>query len=187
MFAMSTIKKSVYLGLLLLCVIVFMVYIALKMPFINSDQANTAPSQPEEEFSSLKTWIGEYSFSEYAPPNQNMFYLVTIHGERNNVFAQFSIDGFQRSERLTAKVSGDASSVDFEFLHYLPGNTWEPYEKGDILLSFKKSGSKLITSWGKLQPLLLENQEAGEYFQLLTKNVLAVAKIFGRSWPPPKH
>ena len=156
---------SVYLGVLLLCVIIFAFYITPKIPLINSDHANTLPSQPVEEFSSLETWIGEYSFSEYAPPNQNMFYLVTIYSEGNNFFAQFSIDGFQRIERLSAKVSGDSNSIYFEFLTYLPDNMLEPYEEGDILLSFKKTDSKLITSWEKLQPLLFENREAGEYFQ----------------------
>ena len=47
----------------------------------------------------------------------------------------------------------------------MPDNLYEPYEKGDILLSFIINNSgELITDWGKIQPMLLSNQEEGVYF-----------------------
>mgnify|MGYP007126058720 CR=1 FL=1 len=139
-----------------------------KIPFIATDNSITSSSQVAKDVPFLKTWLGEYSFSEYAPPNQNMFYLINIYFEDNNCFAEFSIDGFQRLERLSAKVSGDSNLIKFAFLTYLPDNMIELYKEGDILLSFKKTDSKLITYWEKLQPLLLENLEANEYFQLVS-------------------
>lgn len=164
-----TIKKlSVYLGVLIICVALFRFLKESEIAFINVNNTNNLASLPEEEFSSLATWLGEYSFSEYAPPNQNMFYSITVYCEGNNFFAQFSIDGFQRLERLLAKVSGDANSIEFEFLKYLPDNMLEIYEEGDVLLTLQKIDSKLITFWGKLQPLLLENRETGEYFWLIS-------------------
>ena len=60
--------------------------------------------------------------------------------------------------------------IKLEFLKYLPDNMFEPYKVGDILLSFKKEGSKLITNWGEIQPLIIENGKAGEYFELSSPN-----------------
>jgi len=79
------------------------------------------------------------------------------------------IDGYQTLERNLARVIGDENSIRFEFLDYLPENMYEPYKKGDILLQFKKENSKIITIWGKIGPLLLENRKPGVYFEKITK------------------
>ncbi|HOQ16069.1 MAG: hypothetical protein GX198_02925 [Epulopiscium sp.] len=53
---------------------------------------------------------------------------------------------------------------------YLPGNLYEPYERGDILLSFclytsvEKAG-EICTIWGEIQPILEENCKEGVCFQ----------------------
>lgn len=160
-----TIKRiAVYLVILMICGFLLVNFIQPKIMFKNIDSTNSLANLPMKEASSLETWVGEYSFSEYAPPDQNMFYSITIYYKDNNYFAKISIDGFQTLERLLAKVSGDVNFIKLKFQEYLPDNVFESYKKGDILISFEKRDSKLITNWGKIQPLLLENYKAGEYF-----------------------
>lgn len=146
-------------------------FIQSKTPSKNIDSTISLASPLIKEVSTLETWVGEYSFSEYAPPNQNMFYSITIYYEDNNYFAKISIDGFQTLERLLAKVSGDTNSIKLEFLEYLPDNIFEPYKQGEVLLSLEKRNFKLITHWGGIQPLVLKNEKEGEYFKLDSSSI----------------
>ena len=105
-------------------------------------------------------------FSEYAPPDENMGYEVSIYNEDSNYNAQINIDGFQTITRLQAKVIGDENSIKLVFEKYLPDNIFEPFNKGDLLLRFDKKKSKLTTFWGGLQPMLERNNESGKvYFE----------------------
>lgn len=157
-------KLPVYLGVLVvICILLF----AFRKTVAISNKTSATADLPMEESSPLATWLGEYSFAEYAPPDQNIFYSLTIYCEGDYFFGRFSIDGFQTMERLLAEVSGDADSIDLKFLRYLPDNVSEIYKEGDILLTLEKTGGKLITTWGKITPLLLDNREPGEYFQVL--------------------
>lgn len=158
-------KKNlpVYLGVLV--VISTLLFTFCKTVAI-SNKTSAPASLLMEESSPLATWLGEYSFAEYAPPGQNMFYSLTIYCEGDDFFGQLSIDGFQTMKRLLVKVSGDAGSIDLKFLRYLPDNISGIYKEGDILLTLEKTGGKLITTWGKIKPLLLENQAPGEYFRV---------------------
>lgn len=161
-----TIKRIAVCFVILITVGFFVVsFIQSKIQSKNTDSVISLANTPEKE-TSLETWVGEYSFSEYAPPDQNMFYLITIYYEDNNYFAKIGIDGFQRIKRLLAKVSGDTNSIKLEFLKYLPDNRFESYKQGDVLLAFEKRDSKLITYWGEITPLVLANKDAGEYFKL---------------------
>lgn len=110
---------------------------------------------------SLKSWVGVYTFSEFAPPNQNMFYALSIFSEDDKVYATITIDGFQVMARMRARVSGDASSIQLILDEYLPDNVLEPYAKGDVLFSLSKADSHLSTIWGKIQPILKENRSSG--------------------------
>lgn len=115
----------------------------------------------------MESWIGNYTFSEYAPPDQNMFYEFSIYKENDNYYAKINIDGFQTIKRLQAKVSGDENSIKLLFYKYLPENQFERYVEGDILLSFEKRNSNLYTEWGKIQPILKSNKKSGEvYFKV---------------------
>lgn len=98
-----------------------------------------------------------------------MNYLITIEDGDDDLFAYVKIDGFQTLLRMKAKVSIGDDEIILEFYeHYVDeeGNTsiWDVCSKGDILLSLKKQNDILITEWGKIQPLLLANEEAGQYF-----------------------
>lgn len=144
------------------------------------DDTISMTNNTTREPSELDTWVGNYSFSEYAPPNQNMFYSITIYFEGNDCFAEISINGFQTLERLLAKVSGDSNSIRFEFLKYLPDNVFEPYQEGNVLLIFEREESKLITYWGEIGPLLIDNRRAGEYFEQIFSAVENLKELQGK-------
>ncbi len=112
----------------------------------------------QQENVSLETWIGEYGFSEFAPPDQNMFYSLSIYKKDRSYYADLSIDGFQTTERLRAKVAGDGDIIQLIFMEYLPDNLYEPYSEGDILLSLERKDSQIYTQWGKIEPMLEENK-----------------------------
>jgi len=149
-------------------IICFFVIISLVEPKIFAP-FSTITNINSSENNSLENWIGDYFFSEFNPPFQNMFFSVSIYKENNSFLSKIFIDGYQTLERNLAQVVGDENSIRFEFLDYLPEKMYEPYKKGDILLQFKKENSKIITIWGKIGPLLLENRKPGVYFEKITK------------------
>jgi hypothetical protein len=119
--------------------------------------------------SSLESWIGDYTFSESATPNINMYYQISVYKNNNNYYAAINIDGFQTMARLLATVSGDNNSIKLIFNKYLPDNFLGSYNKGDILLSFQKNNSKLYTIWGEIQPILLSNNKSGGIYLKVMK------------------
>lgn len=117
--------------------------------------------------------IGNYTFSEYLPPNQNMVYSITIY-EDEGLYANISIDGFHTLKRLNAKVWNHRNEIMLVFHdNYTDedGNTTIPdiYTEGDILLKLKKQDGVIITEWEKLQPMIAKNQESGQYFIRVTE------------------
>ncbi|GMX64024.1 hypothetical protein Elgi_33670 [Paenibacillus elgii] len=138
-----------------------------------NDNVQHAPSgnKPEEvkttiASSPLESWVGEYEFSEYAPPDQNMFYRINIYKEGKSYYATIDIDGFQTMERLQAKVEGDGKAIKIIFDKYLPDNLGESYNPGDVLLRLEKTDSALNTFWEKIQPMLKVDGESGKtYFE----------------------
>lgn len=136
---------------------------------LNGPKLTTAYTKGNlNEVNSLESWVGNYSFSEYAPPNQNMFYSISIFKENNKYLANISVDGFQTMKRIQAEVAGDEDSIELIFLKYLPDNIMERYQKGDVLLSFKREDSIIYTYWNKMGPMLLDNKSPGAYFSKVT-------------------
>lgn len=156
-------KGTIVLTILSCCVLLTGMLVFKTLPTENNTQTGQISSSNTSSF--LESWTGEYSFSEFCPPNQNMFFSITIYRENSHYLAKISVDGFQTLKRLSANVVGDENSIRLEFLEYLPENIYEIYNKGDILLEFKRENSKLITVWGKIGPLLIENDKPGVYFK----------------------
>ncbi|WP_010491769.1 DUF5991 domain-containing protein [Paenibacillus elgii] len=143
-----------------------------------NDNVQHAPSgnKPEEvkttiASSPLESWVGEYEFSEYAPPDQNRFYRISIYKEDKSYYATIDIDGFQTMGRLQAQVEGDGKAIKIIFDKYLPDNLWEPYSAGDVLLRLEKTDSALNTFWEKIQPMLKDDGESGKtYFEAAARS-----------------
>ncbi|PUA37040.1 hypothetical protein C8Z91_22085 [Paenibacillus elgii] len=142
------------------------------------DNVQHAPSgnKPEEvktiiASSPLESWVGEYEFSEYAPPDQNRFYRISIYKEDKSYYATIDIDGFQTMVRLQGQVEGDGKAVKIIFDKYLPDNLWEPYSPGDVLLRLEKTDSALNTFWEKIHPMLKDHDESGKtYFEAAVRS-----------------
>jgi len=42
--------------------------------------------------------------------------------------------------------------------------TGELYETGDVLLTLSRENEQILTYWGKLEPVIIENQESGKVY-----------------------
>lgn len=107
--------------------------------------------------SKLKSWIGEYNFEQYSPPNISLRYTVTVCEEAgsSSYYARVMVDGFQSMQRLKAKVVlKQETQIDIVFEEYLPNNIGEPFAAGDVLLSLREKDGVIETKWEKLIPLL---------------------------------
>lgn len=130
----------------------------------NTDEGRKEGTEVYDETKiSLESWIGDYAFSEFVEPNINMFYSITIYETDGSFYADISIDGFQRLERVKANVKGDGELIEISFLEYLPDNLMELYEEDDTLLILEKKDSNIFTSWGAIQPVSPDNKEVGIY------------------------
>ena len=150
-------KKMLYL-LILLIMVFTLLYILLKCSDHNDGKS--------------EQWIGNYSFYEFAEPNQNMIYSISIY-EDNGLYARIKIDGFSTMDRLIAKVWSHGDEIEMTFYDYYidenGGTTLlERFDEGNFLLKFTRKDGVLITEWGGIQPLLIKNEVPGQYF---TKDV----------------
>ncbi len=48
-------------------------------------------NHPDTNINLLHSWVGEYCYEEYCPPNMGMTYLITIY-EDNGLYAYIKID-----------------------------------------------------------------------------------------------
>ena len=70
---------------------------------------------------------------------------------------------------MTAKVWTHNDEIWLTFYKYYldeDGNTsiYGTYEEGSTLLRMRMEDGVLITTWRAIKPLLIENQEPGQYF-----------------------
>lgn len=101
-----------------------------------------------------------------------MSYLITMC-EKDGLYATIKIDGFHTLKRLKAKVWGNGDELLFEFYDYYvdeneKSTIYESYSEGDILLKLRKQDGVIITEWGKIQPMITENEVPGQYFVIET-------------------
>ena len=108
-------------------------------------------------------WYGDYYFEEFAPPDQNMVYNISITNDESNV----EIDGFQTMARKKAWVVGNANYIEIVFDGYGDDDMFKSdyYIVGQLLLTFTRKGDEIITTWGRLEPILPENNAPGLYFK----------------------
>ena len=149
-------KKSQYVLIMISAMILFLMTVSSF--FCINDQS--------------KSWIGSYSFEEFAPgsfrKNEFRDYSITIY-EDNGLYARIKIDGYKILERMTAKVWTHHDEIWLTFHEYYvdeEGITSEldKYEEGNTLLEMRREGDVLITTWYAIQSILIKNQEPGQYF-----------------------
>lgn len=115
----------------------------------------------------LVQWVGEYKFEEAVSgsPPMVMSYEIEIYEEEGNYFAEIEQMGQTTMACIKAEVRGNKDEIYLLFNEYLPNNFWGPLcERGDILIKFSKEKGELCTYWGKITPLLYENEESGKVY-----------------------
>lgn len=118
----------------------------------------------------LDSWIGVYEFSESANEPEGPFmimnYEIKIYKEEY-YYADIIIDGQTTLARAKAEIYGNEEWISLTFLEYLPENIIGIYaKKNDVLISFRKDNQEIYTYWGKIEPMLYDNEESGKiYFQ----------------------
>ena|GEM_PF-4454464 len=114
-------------------------------------------------------WVGSYSFYEFIESQWgssiNMQYDIIIYETGGEYHADLIIDGFQTMLRAKAIIQGNNEAIDLVFDSYSSDNLHEWFNAGDILLTFTRDYEGIITTWGKLQPIIAENEKAGVYFE----------------------
>ena len=121
--------------------------------------------------SSLDSWIGQYVFVE-APAGRYVWrHEIAIHKEGEEYYAKITVDGTQTNVRVQANVVGDSISIQLVFNKYLDDHMFGTYEQGQLLLTLKMNGSKVLTEWATLKPIATEPYDTGFFFdKLATQN-----------------
>ena len=156
---MNRYSPKVFLLITVLAVILAIIYLSPKTGF----------ASVSENISELSSWIGNYEFGEFCPPNMVMAYSITIYKEIEDYYANIYIDGFQTLTRIKAKVIGNEKTIKFVFDEYLPENMWGFYKKDDVLLVFDRENSVVYTHWEELKPMLPENEAPNKVYFVKTE------------------
>jgi hypothetical protein len=121
----------------------------------------------------LDNWVGIYIFSEFARgevgSNHMMSYEINIFPSVDDIcFAHIRMDGWMTHIRTLARLEGDHNEIKLIFESRLP-LFGKPMLKSDdeeeVLLTFRMRGDELLTEWGSIIPMMLDNNTPGIYFE----------------------
>ena len=122
-------------------------------------------------------WLGSYSFDEDGGKNAGgaaifIAHQIDVREADGGLMAMIQSNGYQTSNDLicTTKIEGGKLLIYFD--SYGENNLYEPYEKGDLLLTLErktvKGKTEILTFWGKFQPSVPKNEKTGKVY--FTKN-----------------
>ena len=115
-----------------------------------------------ETSESLDSWLGDYIYNEFVPPNINQHYAMRIYKENNSYFADISVDGFQAAYSIKTKAVGDSNCIRFFYASELNKENDGLFRDNDLLLSLLAENGRIQTIWEKLSCL-----ENNRYFEKL--------------------
>ncbi|MGI6195754.1 MAG: DUF5991 domain-containing protein [Eubacteriales bacterium] len=116
----------------------------------------------DETSESLDSWLGDYIYNEFVPPNINQHYAMQVYKENGSYFADISVDGFQAAYSIKTKAVGDSNCIRFFYASELNKETNSLFRDNDLLLSLLAENGKIQTVWEKLSCL-----ESNRYFEKL--------------------
>jgi hypothetical protein len=126
--------------------------------------------------SAQKEWLGAYEFDEDGGRTAGgtaitISHRIEIVESADGLLAMVRSNGYQTSKDLVclAKPQGGGKLLLY-FESYGEDNVFEPYAKGDLLLTLerKTAGGKteILTHWNKFTPIVPKNEKSGKvYFQ----------------------
>ena len=115
-----------------------------------------------ETSESLDSWLGDYIYNEFVPPNINQHYAMQVYKENGSYFADISVDGFQATYSIKAKAVGDSNCIRFFYASELNKENDGLFRDNDLLLSLLAENGRIQTIWEKLSCL-----ENNRYFEKL--------------------
>jgi len=122
-----------------------------------------------------KEWLGNYSFDEDGGKTAggtgiSVGHSIDVVESDDGLVATVQSNGYQTSRDLICKAKVEGAKLLIYFDSYGENNVFEPYEKGDLLLTLErktvKNKTEILTFWGKFQPVVPQNEKTGKvYFQ----------------------
>lgn len=67
----------------------------------------------DETSESIDSWLGDYIYNEFVPPNINQHYTIRVYKENDSYFADISVDGFQADDSYKTKAVGNSNCIRF--------------------------------------------------------------------------
>lgn len=118
----------------------------------------------------LEYWVGEYEFRESVsePIPMTMDYRIKIDRDDDGYYADIEIDGQTTLARMRAEAGLESGSdrIELLFCEYLPEHRigGANAEEGEVLLVLERKNGEILTHWGKIVPMLHENEENGKVY-----------------------
>ncbi|HEY8563819.1 MAG TPA: DUF5991 domain-containing protein [Pyrinomonadaceae bacterium] len=126
-----------------------------------------------------KEWLGSYTFDEDGGKTAGgaaifIAHRIDVVESDDGLIATLQSNGFQTSKDLLCTTKTQGGKLLIYFDSYGENNTFEPYEKGDLLLTLErktvKGKEEILTFWGKFAPSVPKNEKTGKvYFQKTTR------------------
>ncbi|MEZ5426612.1 MAG: DUF5991 domain-containing protein [Pyrinomonadaceae bacterium] len=118
-------------------------------------------------------WVGSYEFYEDGGKTTGGTPIFVAHQmdiieTDDGLVAMIQSNGYQTSRDLVALAKPDGDKLNIYFESYGENNTFEPYQKGDLLFALerktKKGKTELLTTWGKFMPIVPKNEKSGQVY-----------------------
>jgi hypothetical protein len=111
-------------------------------------------------------WEGKYIFGEFGGKNTGILisYSINVYKKNGVLIADIDADGFQTEMRISCTTTPLGNRIDLYFDKYREDNLYEIYKPGEMLLSFEKKGSKILTYWAAIKPQLIPFKNGRVYF-----------------------
>jgi hypothetical protein len=125
-----------------------------------------------------KEWLGSYSFDEDGGKTAGgtaifVSHQIDIVESDDGLIATIQSNGYQTSKDLICTTKIDGARLLVYFDSYGENNVFEPYEKGDLLLTLErktvKGKTELLTFWGKFTPVVPKNEKTGKVYFIKIK------------------
>lgn len=120
-----------------------------------------------------RSWNGTYEYGENGGKTAggSVIFIqhdITVDTDNGKLSAFISSQGYQTSKALncTAQIVGNRLKIYFN--SYGEGNMFEPYQKGDLLLTLERRRVRgrdtILTYWNKFEPSALSKWKNGRIY-----------------------
>lgn len=123
-------------------------------------------------------WLGSYVFDEDGGRTTGgtaifVSHQIDIRESDDGLLAMVQSNGYQTSKDLICTAKAEGAKLLIYFDSYGENNMFEPYKKGDLLLTLERKSVKnkpeILTFWGKFTPVITKNEKNGKVYFTKTK------------------